>query len=196
VTGSFEPKSMKEDIEVSLQVLKEGGIILYPTDTIWGIGCDATNTEAVARIYTIKKREDTKSMLVLVDDENRLYRYMEQVPDIALEISRIAGKPITIVYPGVVGLAPNLVAADHSMGIRITADPFCQELIRQFGKPVVSTSANISGRKPPATFPEISDEIKTAVDYVVRWRRNETKKGIPSPIIKIGINNEIEIIRR
>ena len=186
---------MKEDIQESLQVLKNGGVIVYPTDTIWGIGCDATDADAVSRIYRIKQREDSKSMLVLVDDENRLYQYVEQVPDMALEISRITDKPITIIYPGVVDLAPNLVAEDGSMGIRITTDPFCLELIRQFGKPIVSTSANISGQEPPANFSEIGDEIKSAVDHIVRWRRNETRKGIPSPIIKIGLNNEIRIIR-
>ncbi|MBL7112622.1 MAG: threonylcarbamoyl-AMP synthase [Bacteroidales bacterium] len=186
---------MKEDIHKSHQVLKEGGIILYPTDTIWGLGCDATNADAVARIYRIKKREDTKSMLVLVDGEDKLYRYITRVPDMAIEISRIADKPTTIIYPGVVDLAENLIAEDQTMGFRITFDPFCQQLIRNFGKPVVSTSANISGENPPANFSKISDEIKSAVDYVVRWRQNETRKGEPSSIIKIGINNEIQIIR-
>ena len=188
--------AMTEDLKKSLQVLKEGGIILYPTDTIWGLGCDATNAEAVARIYQIKKREDTKSMLVLVDNEDKLYQYIINVPDMALEISRISEKPTTIIYPGVVDLAPNLVAEDQTMGIRITADPFCRQLIQKFRKPIVSTSANISGENPPANFSKISDEIKSAVDYVVRWRQNETRKGMPSSIIKIGTNNEIQIIRK
>jgi L-threonylcarbamoyladenylate synthase len=187
---------MKEDIHKSVQTLKDGGIILYPTDTIWGIGCDAINAEAVARIYEIKKREDKKSMLVLVDGEDKLYQYITEVPGMALEISRISDKPMTIIYPGVVGLASNLVAEDQTMGIRITGDPFCQQLIRQLGKPIVSTSANISGENPPANFSEISEEIKSAVDYVAGWRQNETRKGVPSSIIKIGLNNEIQIIRK
>ena len=186
---------MKEDLTKSLQILKEGGIILYPTDTIWGIGCDATNAEAVARIYQIKKREDTKSMLVLVDNEDKLYHYIIDVPDMALEISRISEKPTTIIYPAVVDLAPNLVAEDQTMGIRITKDPFCRQLIQKFGKPIVSTSANISGENPPANFSEISNEIKSTVDHVVRWRQNETRKGKPSSIIKFGSGNEIQIIR-
>jgi len=193
--GKFILISMKEDIESSIQVLREGGVILYPTDTIWGLGCDATNTEAVARIYQIKKREDTKSMLVLVDNEDRLYQYVLNVPDMAIEISRLADKPTTIIYPDVVDLAENLVAGDRTMGIRITVDPFCQQLVRKFGKPIVSTSANISGEPPPANFSEISDEIKSSVDYVVRWRQNETRKAVPSSIIKIGLSNEIRIIR-
>ena len=193
--GTFDQLSMKEDIGKSLQVLKDGGIILYPTDTIWGIGCDATNAEAVARIYQIKKREDTKSMLVLVDNEDKLYQYIIDVPDMALEISRISEKPTTIIYSGVVDLAPNLVSEDQTMGIRITTDPFCRQLIQQFRKPIVSTSANISGENPPANFSQISDEIKSAVDYIVRWRQNESRKGEPSSIIKIGTNNEIQIIR-
>jgi len=186
---------MKEDIERSFQVLKEGGIILYPTDTIWGLGCDATNSEAVARIYQIKKREDTKSMLALVDTEDKLYQYILKVPEMAIEIIRLADKPTTIIYSGVVDLAENLVAEDRTMGIRITDDPFCQQLIRKFGKPIVSTSANISGEKSPANFSEISDEIKSSVDHVVRWRQNETRKDVPSSIIKIGLSNEIQIIR-
>ncbi len=186
---------MKEDINRSLQVLKDGGIILYPTDTIWGIGCDATNAEAVARIYRIKKREDTKSMLVLVDSEDKLYRYISRVPDMAIEISRVADNPITIIYPGVVDLAENLIPEDQTMGFRITFDPFCQQLIQKLGKPLVSTSANISGKKSPVNFSQISDEIKSAVDYVVRWRQNETRKGVPSSIIKFSNKNEIQIIR-
>jgi len=186
---------MKEDLQKSLEILKEGGIILYPTDTIWGIGCDATHAEAVSRIYRIKKREDSKSMLVLVDSEDMLYRYIEHFPDMALEIIRIATKPTTIIYTGVVDLAPNLFAEDHSIGIRITTDSFCGQLIRQSGKPIVSTSANLSGQTPPAHFSEISNDIKSAVDYVVRWRQNETRKGVPSSIIKIDLNNEVQIIR-
>ena len=187
---------MKEDIVKSLQVLRDGGIILYPTDTIWGLGCDATNAEAVARICRIKKREDSKSMLVLVDDEKRLYRYVSTVPDMAIDITRIADKPVTIIYPGVDGLASNLIAEDGSTGIRITTDPFCRQLIRHLGRPVVSTSANISGENPPSIFREISDEIKSAVDYIVTHRQNETRKGMPSPVIKIGLNNEIQILRQ
>lgn len=187
---------MTEDINAVLAVLKKGGIILYPTDTIWGIGCDATNFEAVKRIYEIKKRVDSKSMLVLLDSEARLQQYVNEVPEIAWQLLEVSDKPITIIYPGAKNLSENLVSEDGSVGIRITKEEFSKNLIYRFRKPVVSTSANISGEKSPANFNEISEEIKKSVDYIVNYRQDDYTKSIPSSIIKLGLKNEIQIIRK
>jgi L-threonylcarbamoyladenylate synthase len=186
---------MQEEIKKSVEVLKKGGVILYPTDTVWGLGCDATNPEAVARIYSIKKREDSKSMLVLIDDEGKLDRYVKEVPEIAWELLDAATAPITLIYPGAKNLAKNLVAEDRSIGIRISADEFCRELIRKFGKPIVSSSANVSGEKTPAVFDEISSEIIDAVDHVVDWRQDDLSRRAPSSIIKLGEGGLFRIIR-
>ncbi|MBN2213918.1 MAG: threonylcarbamoyl-AMP synthase [Bacteroidales bacterium] len=186
---------MNEDIINSLRVLEQGGVILYPTDTIWGIGCDATNEKAVQRIYQIKKREDLKSMLVLIDNPDRLYQYVSQIPEIAWDILEAAVSPITIIYPGVKNLAANLIAGDRSAGIRITSDRFCQKLIHRFKKPVVSTSANISGKDAPQVFNEIDPVIKKSVDYIVNWRQDDLSCHKPSGIIKLGVNGEVEVIR-
>lgn len=191
---------MKKEIQRCIDVLRTGGTILYPTDTIWGIGCDATDPEAVSKIYRIKKRKDSKAMLVLVDSIERIYDCVREVPEMALEIleqTREGGslKPLTIIYPGAFNLASNLPADDGSIGIRVSTDPFSRELIRMFGKPLVSTSANIAGSVPPANFGEISDEIRSAVDYVADWRRDERKKARPSGILKVSLNGEIIIIR-
>ncbi len=185
---------MIEDINSAVEVLKKGGLILYPTDTIWGIGCDATNSKAVEKIYSIKKRPDNKSMLILLDREDKLSQYVD-VPDIAWDIIRVNDKPLTIIYPGAVNLAENLIAEDGSVGIRITRDEFCTRLIREFGKPVVSTSANVSGSKWPANFGEIDGSIKQAVDYVVKHRQSNTGKANPSGIIKLGPGGEVKVIR-
>lgn len=187
---------MQDDIKKACEVLKNGGVILYPTDTIWGIGCDATNEAAVKRIYEIKQRSDSKSMLVLMDNPARLQQYVADVPDIAWDLIELADKPLTIIYNEAKNLAPNLVAEDGSIGIRITDELFSRELCRQFRKPIVSTSANVSGEPSPAFFKEISDEIKNSVDYVVAFRQKENKKAIPSSIIKLGKNGSIEIIRK
>jgi len=152
--------SFNDDIIKALEVLRSGGIILYPTDTIWGIGCDATNPAAVNRIYEIKQRQDAKSMLVLMENPNLLNSYITEVPEIAWELIDVADTPLTIIYPGAKNLAANLLATDGSVGIRITNEAFTQQLIQRFRKPVVSTSANISGQKSPHNFAEISDEIK------------------------------------
>lgn len=186
---------MKEDINNALSVLREGGVILYPTDTIWGIGCDATNTDAVSRIYKIKQRTDTKSLLILLDNQNRLTSYINEVPEVAWELIDVADKPLTIIYPGAKNLAGNLVAEDGSIGIRICSDRFCSELIGRFKKPIVSTSANISGISSPSNFSEISDEIKNSVDYIVSWRQKEVSKSVASSIIMLGKGGEIKIIR-
>lgn len=187
---------MNSDINKALEVLREGGLILYPTDTIWGIGCDATNSNAVKRIYDLKKRADNKAMLVLVDTENRLAQYIQEVPEIVYELLDVADKPITIIYPGAKNLAQNLVGDDGSIGIRVVKDDFCQQLINRFRKPIVSTSANISGQIAPLCFAEITDEIKQGVDYIVSWRQSDNSKNQPSSIIKIDNKCRIEVIRK
>ena len=187
---------MIDDIKKALNVLRSGGVILYPTDTIWGIGCDATNAEAVKKVYEIKQRSDTKSMLVLLENAAFLSYYIEKVPDIANELIDVADKPLTIIYPGAKNLATNLIAQDGTIGIRVVNDDFCKKLISQFKKPIVSTSANISERPSPANFSEIEDGIIEAVDYVVEWRQNDYTKHAPSGIIKLGVNGEIQIIRK
>lgn len=186
---------MKEDINNALRVLKNGGVILYPTDTIWGIGCDATNPEAVKRVYEIKQREDTKSMLVLMENENRLSSYVEEVPEIAWDLIEVADKPLTLIYPGAKNLAPNLINSDGTIGIRMTREKFTQELIFRFRKPIVSTSANISGDTSPANFSEIGQDIIDSVDYVVKYRQNDLSKGTASSIMKIGLGGEIQVLR-
>ena len=186
---------LKEEIRKTLGILKNGGVILYPTDTIWGLGCDATNPEAVKRIYDIKKRADNKSMLVLLDDAGKIASYAD-VPDIALDLIEVADKPTTIIYPGAKRLAPNLIAEDGTIGIRITREEFTRSLIFRYNKPIVSTSANLSGEPSPHFFGEISEEIKNAVDYIVDYRRNDHKPAAPSSIIKLGMGGEIQIIRK
>jgi len=186
---------MHEEVKKALDTLYNGGIILYPTDTIWGLGCDATNTEAVKRIYEIKKREDSKSMLVLINDANRIPSYIEEMPEIAWDLIDVADKPLTIIYPGAKNLAANLIADDKTIGIRVTKDPFCNLLIQRFKRPIVSTSANISGSSSPANFAEISDELKKQVDYIVAHRQNENQKASPSGIIQLGVGGQIKVIR-
>lgn len=188
-------EKLKEEVRKADEILRRGGIILYPTDTIWGLGCDATNEDAVKHIYEIKKRADHKSMLVLLDDAGKIASYAD-VPDIALDLIEVADKPTTIIYPGAKNLAPGLIGEDNTIGIRITREEFSQALLYRFRKPIVSTSANISGEPSPHFFKEISDEIKNAVDYIVDFRRNETKSCSPSSIIKLGLGGEIQIIRK
>jgi L-threonylcarbamoyladenylate synthase len=185
-----------QDIKQALDILRKGGIILYPTDTIWGIGCDATNAEAVQKIYQLKQRKESKSMLVLVDVPGRIERYIESVPEIAWQLIEVNDQPMTIIYPGAKNLAPNLVSGDGTIGIRVANDEFCRRLITRFNKPIVSTSANITGKPTPASFSEISDEIKNGVDYIVGWRQNDHTRQPASQIIKIGVNGEIEVIRK
>lgn len=186
---------MIEDIKAALEVLQNGGVILYPTDTIWGIGCDAGNEEAVKRIYEIKNRIDSKSMLVLMENAALLERYVDEVPEIAYDLIELTDKPLTIIYDGAKNLAKNLIAEDGSIGIRITTEAFSSDLIRRFKRPVVSTSANVSGKPSPACFDEISQEIIDAIDYVVKYRQNDTQKAVPSSIMKLGRGGEIKIIR-
>lgn len=186
---------MEEEIKKALQVLWDGGVILYPTDTIWGIGCDATNQEAVKRIYEIKEREDSKSMLVLIDNANKIPSYVEKMPEIAWDLVEVADKPLTIIYPGAKNLATNLVPIEKTIGIRVTNEVFTRKLIQRFKKPIVSTSANVSGKPSPSNFSEIDKEIKKRVDYIVNYRQDETKKYAPSGIIQLGTGGQVKIIR-
>lgn len=186
---------MEEDIKESLDVLKNGGVILYPTDSIWGLGCDATNEKAVEKIYQIKQRNDQKSMLVLLDNPNKIPSFVIDMPDLAWDLIELSDKPLTIIYSEAKNLAENLIADDGSIGIRISSDEFNRKLIQRFKKPIVSTSANISGEPSPQNFEEISQKIIDAVDYVVKWRQEDYTKVKPSSIIKLGKGNEIKIIR-
>lgn len=187
---------MNEEIKKACQVMCEGGVILYPTDTIWGIGCDATNEEAVHRVYEIKHRTDSKAMLVLVDSAVKVDFYVQDVPEVAWDLIELADKPLTIIYSDARSLAPNLLAEDGSVGIRVTNEEFSKRLCQQFRKAIVSTSANVSGQPSPLNFGEISEEIKAAVDYIVDYRREETAQAKPSSIIKLDKGGVIKIIRQ
>ena len=186
---------MNEDLKKACDVLRKGGLILYPTDTIWGIGCDATNEEAVQRVYTLKQRADNKAMLLLLGNEARLESYVQEVPEIAWSLIEVADRPLTLIYPGARNLAPNLIAEDGSVGIRITREEFSRRLCEQFRRPVVSTSANISGQPAPHTFQEIAEEIKQGVDYIVQYRQDDLTATQPSSIIKLGTGGLFQIIR-
>jgi L-threonylcarbamoyladenylate synthase len=186
---------LKGDISNCLKVLQEGGVILYPTDTVWGLGCDATNAKAVEKLYQLKKRSDAKSMLVLVDCAGRIQNYIAEMPDIAWDLIEVSNKPLTIIYPNAKNLAHNLLAEDKSVGIRVTNESFSHQLCARFRKPIVSTSANISGQPTPLFFEEVSDEIKTACDYVVQFRQTDKEKKEPSNIIKLNADGSIQIIR-
>ncbi len=185
----------EQDLSAALETLRKGGVILYPTDTVWGIGCDATNAEAVERIYAIKRRPDHKSMLVLMENPALLDRYVEEIPEVAWDLIDITSTPLTIIYDKARNLPANLVGEDGSIGIRFTKEAFSAELIRRFRKPLVSTSANISGQPAPSLFSGIAEEILQAVDYVVEYRRDETTPVKPSSIIRLGSNGRIEILR-
>jgi len=186
---------IEEDLKRACEVLHGGGLIVYPTDTIWGIGCDATNAEAVGRVYALKQRTDHKAMLVLIDSSVKLSGYVSEIPDIAWDIIDVSDKPLTIIYPNAKNIAFNLLGEDGSVGIRVTNEQFSHELCKRFRKPIVSTSANISGQPSPALFSEIVEAVKNGVDYVVRYRQGETVKAKPSGIIKLGENGCVKIIR-
>lgn len=187
---------MHQDIQKCIEVLAAGGTILYPTDTIWGIGCDATQFDATQKVYELKQREDAKAMLVLVNSADMLSRYVEEIPAMADEIIEINDAPLTIIYPAGRNLAGNLLPKDGTIGIRITSDPFCKELIRRYRKPLVSTSANIAGQPAPSYFSDIAAEIKAKVGYTAAWRQNDRAKRKPSGILKVKLNGEIEVIRK
>lgn len=187
--------AMKEDIRRALDVLNKGGVILYPTDTIWGIGCDATNEEAVSRVYAIKRRTDAKALITLVDSEAKIQGYVREIPDVAWQLIDCSTRPLTIIYDGARHLAPNLLAEDGSVAIRLTREAFSRELCLRFHRPIVSTSANLSGEPSPATFDDISEDIKQAVDYVCTSRHDDRTPARPSSIIKLAANGEVKIIR-
>jgi L-threonylcarbamoyladenylate synthase len=189
-------EELKIEIKKALEVLKSGGIILYPTDSIWGIGCDATNAEAVKKIYAIKKRAESKSMILLLDNESRLLSYVKEVPEQAWSLIEFAEKPLTIIYDDARNLPADIIADDGSIGIRITKDDFCKNLIGLFRKPIVSTSANISGEKSPATFAEISEEIKNSVDHIVKWRQNDNRPQEASTIIRLKKGGLLQFLRK
>jgi L-threonylcarbamoyladenylate synthase len=190
----------EEDIKNAVEVLRRGGVILYPTDTVWGIGCDATNAEAVRRVYDIKQRDDSKALICLVDSDARLQRYVRQVPDVAWQLidslKDSGAKPTTLILDGAVNLAPNLIARDGSVGIRITQEPFSRELCYRFQRALVSTSANISGQPAAQNYCDIAPELLDAVDYVCWSRRQEHKPHQPSSIIRLRQNGQVEIVRK
>ena len=190
----------EEDIRQAVDVLRRGGVILYPTDTVWGIGCDATNAEAVKRVYAIKQRDDSKALICLVDSDARMQRYFRNVPDVAWQLidslKEGDAKPTTLILDGAINLAENLIADDGSVGIRITNEPFSKELCYRFQKAIVSTSANISGEPAAQNYGDIDPRILEAVDYVCWSRRQEHKPHTPSSIIKLKENGEVEIIRK
>lgn len=187
---------MIEEINKAIEVLRRGGIILYPTDTVWGIGCDATNAEAVERIYALKQSGDKKSMLVLLDHIDKVSMYIKKVPEVAWDLLEVADKPLTLILPGAAGVAPNLIPEERTLGIRIPDNEFCKKLIYRLGRPLVSTSANISGTPTPKAFGEISEAIKIGVDHVVDPAMERGATHAASSIIKLGEGGEIEIIRK
>lgn len=190
----LSPES-KEDIRRAVEVMNQGGVILYPTDTIWGLGCDATNPEAVRRVYEIKQRTDAKALISLVDSETKVQFYVKEVPEVAWDVMELSERPMTVVFDGGRNLASNLLAEDGSVAIRITKEAFSKELCMRMKRAVVSTSANISGQPAPRCFSEISEEIKKAVDYICTSRQNEPPTQTASSIIKLGAGGEVTIIR-
>lgn len=187
--------TIADEAKKCVEVMRKGGVILYPTDTVWGIGCDPTNADAVKRVFEIKKRADSKAMLLLVDSADRLARYVGDVPAVAWDMIELAASPLTIIYDGARNIVPALVAEDGSVGIRVTTELFSKELCYRFQKPVVSTSANVSGEPTPGNFGEISREIIEAVDYVVNYKQLEKGKAKSSGIVKLTSNGTVTVIR-
>jgi len=187
---------MEQEIIKTLEVLKKGGTILYPTDTIWGIGCDATNEEAVKKVFQIKGRQEDKSVIVLVSDDRMLHRYVKAVPEMAWTLMEHREKPITIIYPEGKNLAKGVIANDGTIAIRMVKDEFCQKLIQKLGKALVSTSANLSGEPSPKNFGDINPAIPEEVDYVVHWRQHEIGSEKPSSLVALGMKGEIKILRK
>ena len=186
----------REDLNQALETLKNGGLILYPTDTIWGIGCDATNPEAVEKVFALKGRDKSKSMIVLLHSDNQLAGYVHDVPEIAYELIEATDRPLTIVYAKSKNLPENVVGDDGSIGIRIVAHPFCQQLLQRFRKPIVSTSANLSGILSATSFDEISEEIKAGVDYIVKFGQHDKSEGTPSVIMRLDPSGKFEFLRK
>lgn len=188
-------REWRDDISRAVEVMSRGGVILYPTDTIWGIGCDATNEEAVRRVFEIKQRDDAKALITLVDSEAKVDFYVREVPDVAWDLIELSEKPLTIIFDGARNLAPNLLAADGSAGIRVTREEFSRNLCMRMKRAIVSTSANISGQPSPRNFHDIPEAILQAVDYVCTSRRDETDNPPASSIIKLGKGGEVQILR-
>ena len=188
-------KDQKETIQDCIQILKRGGLILYPTDTVWSIGCDATNAEAIDKVFELKKRTDDKSLICLVSDFKMLNQYIEDIPEVAYDILKYADKPTTIIYQNPIRVATNLITEEDTLGVRVVNDIFAKELVRKYKKPIVSTSANISGQTTPSNFYEISDEILKGVDYVVNLHQSNKNKK-PSTIIKLDLDGKVQVIRK
>ena len=187
---------LRDEVANAFKVVQEGGIILYPTDTIWGIGCDAANTEAVKRIFALKQRDEAKSMIILLDTDNKLQSYIQDVPELAYNLIEYAEKPLTLVMPGAKNISPALIAADGSVGIRVTSHSFCQQLIQRLRRPLVSTSANISGQSSPQYFGQISEEIINGVDYVVDIEQHSMEVKSPSTIMRLEPSGKFEFLRK
>jgi L-threonylcarbamoyladenylate synthase len=190
-----ENSQYEQELWRAVEILRSGGIILYPTDTIWGIGCDATNFKAVENVYKLKHRVESKSLIVLLDDETKLPEFVEKVPDISFDLINSLNKPTTIIYSHAKNLASNVIAADGSIAIRVTKDPFCRDLIKLFGKPIVSTSANISGDPSPVIYRDVPEDILNGVDYIVNFYHERMNSPKPSTIIRLFENGEFIIIR-
>lgn len=187
---------LRDEVAKALKIVQDGGIILYPTDTIWGIGCDATNTDAIKRIYQLKQRDEAKSMIILLDTENRLESYIKEVPPIAYELIEFAENPLTLVMPGAKNISQAIISEDGSVGIRVARHDFCQQLIQRLRKPLVSTSANISGRPSPQNFNQVDTEIIDGVDYVVNLEQHNTELKKPSTVMRLQPDGRFEFIRR
>ena len=188
-------EEINTEVHTAFEIIKNGGIILYPTDTVWGIGCDATNPDAIAKIYALKQREDSKSMIVLMNGDKMMYNVFSAIPDLAWDLWDLSEKPTTLILDNPRNIAENLIAADKTLGVRIIKEPFCFKLLERMKKPIVSTSANISGMETPKTFKEISPEIIKGVDYVVNLQRDKVCKN-PSTIIKLSLENQVKVIRK
>jgi len=188
-------ENLNEEVHKAFEIIKEGGIILYPTDTVWGIGCDATNPDAIAKIYALKQREETKSMIVLMNGEKMLYNVFKEIPEVAWQIMDLSEKPTTLILDNPRNVAANIIASDKTLGIRLIKEPFCFKLLERMKKPLVSTSANISGQPTPKSFKEISPEIIKGVDYVVNLHREKICQN-PSTIIKLTNDSQVKVIRK
>jgi len=187
---------LRDEVAKAFEVIKDGGIILYPTDTIWGIGCDATNTDAVKRIFQLKQRDEAKSMIILLDTENKLESYISDMNPLAYDLIEYAENPLTLVMPGAKNISPALIAADGSVGVRVCKHQFCEQLIQRMKKPLVSTSANVSGKPSPQYFSQIDDEIINGVDYVVNIDQHSKEIKTPSKIMRLGPDGKFEFLRR
>lgn len=192
---AYTREELNQAVKQAVDVMRKGGVILYPTDTVWGLGCDATNEKAVAKIYEIKQRSDAKALITLTDNDNCLAYFMKEVPEIAYDLIECADKPLTIIYPNARNLATNLLAEDGSVGIRVTREEVSAAICQRMRTPIVSTSANISGQPTPHTFSEITDEVRQQVDYIIPLRQDDNTPHEPSGIIKLFANGTFKIIR-